>query len=238
MDINSSKDYPIDKYIDRAIKINKENYISTNLLTIPIEYRKYIDKIILPYGYINDRVENLARQIVQENNHKDLVLLVIMKSSLMYSHYLIKYITEIKKNKDFGGKIYYEYISSNSYKNDKSSGEVKINTSEETFKKLEGKDIIIIEDVYDSGTSLNYLVNFINKFKPNSLKINVLFLKENKANLKFDNFDINYLGFILPNDSFIVGYGIDYNECFRDLNHLCEVSENGYELLKKELNIN
>ena len=119
MDINSSKDYPIDKYIDRAIKINKENYISTNLLTIPIEYRKYIDKIILPYGYINDRVENLARQIVQENNHKDLVLLVIMKSSLMYSHYLIKYITEIKKNKDFGGKIYYEYISSNSYKNDK-----------------------------------------------------------------------------------------------------------------------
>ena len=93
----------------------------------------------------------------------------------------------------------------------------------ESFKILDEKEVIIAS----CANGGYYLVGMSKYFD--------LFTFHEKGRHPYLNLTIDYLGFILPHDSFIVGYGIDYNECFRDLNHLCEVSEEGYNLLKKEL---
>lgn len=236
MNINSNNtqdDYPINQYKKRSIEVTPNFYFDTDLVSVPLEYKKYISQVVITYGFIIDRIEKIARQIVEENGHKDITLLVIMKSSLLFSHYLLKYITEIKKSKDYGGNVYYEYISSTSYLNDKSTGEVKINTPESIFKNLKGKDVIIIEDMYDTGNSLDHLIKYINKFELKSLKIAMLFLKKNKANLIYKLF-IDYLCFIVEANAFVIGFGMDYNELFRDLNHLCLCSDEGLKLLKEK----
>ena len=226
-------DYPIDQYKKRSIEVTPSFYFDVDLVSIPLEYKKYIDHVVLTYGFITDRIEKIARQIVEENGHKDITLLVIMKSSLLFSHYLLKYITEIKKNKDYGGNVYYEYISSTSYVGDKSTGVVKVNTDESVFSNLKDKDVIIVEDMYDTGKSLDHLVKFIKSFGIKSLKIAMLFLKKNKKNLQYNLF-IDYLCFIVEQDAFVIGFGMDYNELFRDLNHLCLCSDEGLKLLKEK----
>lgn len=230
-----SSSYPAENYKDRAVIVSKDSFFNSKFVSIPIEYQKYIDKVVLSYGFIVDRIEKIAQQIVEENNHKDITLVVIMKSALLYSDYLLKFITEIKKYKEFGGSVYFEYISSNSYSDDKSTGNVQINTSEDVFKKLKGKDVIIVEDMYDSGKSLNHLLNYIKQFELSSLKVSSLFVKQNPEHLPY-GLHIDYVGFLIPEHTFIIGFGMDYNELFRDLNHSCVVSEEGLKLLKQKFN--
>lgn len=225
--------YPIDDLRNRSIFISKEAFIDSHYLSIQKEYKQYIDKAIVSNGFILDRVEQLARNILIENTTKEIVFLVIMKGALVFSNYLMKFIAEIKDNIKYEGLIYFEYLSSSSYSNDSSTGEVKITDSNDTLKRLKGKNVIIVEDIYDSGLSLNYLINnYLVNCELASLKITCLFLKTNTENLKYD-LKIDYIGFTIPGDSFIVGFGIDYNELFRDLKHCCVVSESGIKLLKK-----
>lgn len=225
--------YPIDKIRDECIVIDKSLYIKTDLLSIPIEYKKYLSSVAISYGFICDRIEELARRILTENNNKDITFVVCMKSALMYSNYLMKFMTNLKKDINFTGSIYFEYISSTSYKGMKSTGELVIQSSDEVFKSLEGKDIIILEDMYDSGSSLNQLIEYMKRFKIKSIKISSLFLKANVKHLKYD-LKLDYIGFCVPEDAFVVGFGMDYNELFRDLNHSCLVSEEGLKLLKEK----
>ena len=225
--------YPIDDLRNRSIFITKESFIDAHYLSIQKEYKKCIDKAIVSNGFMLDRVEQLARNILLENTTKEIVFLVIMKGALVYSNYLMKFIAEIKDNIKYEGLIYFEYLSSSSYCNDSSTGEVKITDSNDTLKRLKGKNVIIVEDIYDSGLSLNYLINnYLMNCELASLKITCLFLKTNTENLKY-GLKIDYIGFTIPADSFIVGFGIDYNELFRDLKHCCVVSESGIKLLKK-----
>ena len=166
-------------------------------------------------------------------NNQDITFLVVMKSALLYSNYLLKFITEVKKDTKFGGSTYFEYISSSSYSDDKSTGDVKINTAESVFRNLKGKNVVIVEDMYDSGLSLNHLLNYLKKFELNSLKISSLFVKMNPKNLQY-KLHIDYIGFTIPEDTFIVGFGMDFNELFRDLNHSCVVSPEGLKLLQEK----
>mmetsp|Transcript_4699 Transcript_4699/g.4395 ORF Transcript_4699/g.4395 Transcript_4699/m.4395 type:complete len:156 (-) Transcript_4699:75-542(-) len=93
---------------------------------------------------------------------------------------------------------------------------------------IKGKDILIVEDVYDSGNLMDILYKHIHKFEPNSVKSAVCVYKCNPKNLKFD-FQSDYIGFAVPGDKFLVGYGMDYNEHFRDLSHICVISKEGIE---------
>lgn len=232
-----TSNYPVESYKDKAIIVSKDSFFDSKFLSIPIEYQQYIEKVVLSYGFIVDRIERLAQQILEENNNKDITLVVIMKSALLYSDYLLKFITENKKYKQFGGSVYFEYISSNSYADDKSTGNVQINTSDDVFKKLKGKDVVIVEDMYDSGKSLNHLLNYIKQFELASIKVSSLFVKQNLEHLQY-SLHIDYVGFLIPENTFIIGFGMDYNELFRDLNHSCVVSEEGLTLLKKKFNQN
>lgn len=224
--------YPLDKFQNKAVIVNESNFFHVDLVSIPIDSKKYLEKIILPHGMIVDRIEKLAKDIIDSNPGKQLTFLVIMKSALMYANYLQKFFIDYKKSTDTN-IYYYEYVTVSSYEDDKSTGHIVIKTNEKVFEELKGKDVIIVEDMYDSGKTMDHLIKYVHKFQPNSVEIACLFLKQNVSNLVY-NLDIKYLGFVIPKDTFIVGFGMDFNEVFRDLNHSCLLSKEGYKMLTEK----
>ncbi len=218
----------------KSITINSDKFINAGLLNISALYRKYINEVVIPYGMIVDRIEAQAKQILEEYQGKDIVFLVMLKGAITYANYLMKFIYEISDRIEYKGRISFEYISSSSYSHDKSTGQLKVSKSDDVLEKLKEKNLIIVEDTYDSGFSLNcFIADYLISLGLSSLKTCVLFYKSNKENFKYD-LQIDYIGFSLPGDAFIIGFGLDYQEKFRDLKHLCVISDQGLKSLKNE----
>jgi len=196
-------------------------------------HEKFIEKIILTKGMILDRIEALANQIVSDFADKKVFLLCVMKGAITFTAALSEKITNILKNdvkNSLNMDFQCEYISISSYENDCSTGEVKIKQDEKILEPLRGHDIIIIEDIYDSGLTMLALINFLKKFEPSSVSSAVLFQKMNVSHLEL-GYSINYVGFLIPNQ-FVIGFGLDYNEEFRTLDHLCSINQLGIEKFK------
>jgi hypoxanthine phosphoribosyltransferase len=102
-----------------------------------------------------------------------------------------------------------------------------VNVSEDQIK---GQNILVVEDIFDSGTTIMKTRDVLEALEPASLKFATLFHKKNPKNLKHDFF-ADYIGFLIP-DVFVIGYGMDYNEYYRDLNHLCVINKAGIEHFK------
>lgn len=212
-------------YKNKAIFVNESMYFDPNLVCISNAYKGLVKEIVLTSGTINDRVEKMAEEIMIKNKGKTLTFIVIMKSSFVFASELHKKIMNLMK---FENTTYshFEFVTVSSYQNDKSTGEVKINCSENFLENLKGKDILIVEDLIDTGKTLQKLKLKLENYGLNSLQFCILFYKLNKNNVDCQIF-ADYLGFVIP-DSFVVGYGMDFNEKFRDLNHLCTISEKGF----------
>ena len=84
---------------------------------------------------------------------------------------------------------------------------------------------MIVEDIYDSGNTFETLALHIQELKPKDVQYCIAFHKKNVKNLKY-NFKAKYTGFYIP-DLFVFGYGMDYNERFREMSHLCIINEKG-----------
>ena len=89
----------------------------------------------------------------------------------------------------------------------------------------EGKHILIVEDIYDTGNTMKKMLDTIGEYRAASVKSCVLLHKREPSNLQFNYFP-DYLGFTIP-CHFVIGYGMDYNERFRDMRHICLINENG-----------
>ena len=105
----------------------------------------------------------------------------------------------------------------------KTSGVVKI--LKDLDKSIEGKDLLIVEDILDSGKTLNYLTEILMARNPNSIKICTLFDKPDRREV---NIFADYIGTKVPNE-FIVGYGLDYNEYYRNLPYIGALKRSVYE---------
>lgn len=166
---------------------------------------KILDKefiLFIEEEKIQNRVTQLAEQI--NNDYKDKVptFLIVLKGALLFAADLLKRIKVRCK---------VELISAKSYGNEmESSGTVKLKHLESNFKN---KDIIIIEDVIDTGLTMKTLLDDINKYEPNSIEVAAILTKPNA--IKTD-VNIKYVGFEIDN-LFVVGYGLDYAEFGREL---------------------
>ena len=100
-----------------------------------------------------------------------------------------------------------------------SSGEVKV--TKDLDISLEGADVLIIEDIIDSGVTLNYLTSLLKQRKPKSIRIATLL---DKPERRLRPVDVAYVGFTIP-DEFVVGYGLDYAEDYRNLPDICVLSD-------------
>ena len=132
-------------------------------------------KVLISEEKINNRLDELANQIMDEYKGKDIVFLCILKGSIFFTVELAK---RIKNN------IQFEFVEVSSYENNESTGKVKLN--KDITQSIEGKEVIIIEDIVDTGRTLAFLKELLLEKKPASLKICSLLDKPSRriANVK------------------------------------------------------
>ena len=227
--INDS--YPIKDFENKTIVIKNSDFLAPNKVVIPRKHEKYVSDVVLSRGLIIDRIEKLAYQIAMDYRDKELYLLSVMKGAVLFGTLLQERIyDQCKKDEDNRIQIYVEYVQLVSYHNDQSLGTVKIKDID-TLEKVKNKNVLIIEDIYDSGLCMDQFLIHLKSFNPSEIKTCVLLQKMNKKNLKYD-LKIDYLGFLIPN-LFVIGFGNEYNEEFRELKYLCIINQSGIERFKK-----
>lgn len=177
--------------------------------------REDIKEVLLDEEKINEKVKELGKKISEDYKGKDLLLVGILKGSVVFMGNLLKYI-DVPCSIDF--------MSVSSYGNNTStSGVVKVRKDLDTDVK--GKDILIVEDIIDSGVTLKYLMGHIKERKPNSVEIITLL---NKPERRKVDMNVKYTGFIVP-DYFLVGYGLDYAEKYRNLPYVGILKDEIYQ---------
>jgi hypoxanthine phosphoribosyltransferase len=153
---------------------------------------------------IRDRVNELARQIAKDYADRALVLVCILKGSFVFAADLARAI-------DLPLRI--EFLGVQSYGDDtKSSGVVQI--TQDLTRPIVGEDVLIIEDIVDTGLTLAYIREVLNARGPRSLKVSALLHKPARVKTEVS---IDYLGFTLEEDVFVVGYGLDWAQKYRNL---------------------
>ena len=115
-------------------------------------------------------------------------------------------------------KVTTVYQKLSSYINTESTGEVQNEGFEERTKELQGRHVLIVEDIFDTGSSMTTLIDVLKGMKVTSVRAAIAFHKENHENIKL-NYMAEYVGFQVP-QVFICGYGCDYNQLWRDVPHL------------------
>jgi len=175
---------------------------------------KDIRNIFFTEERITAKVKELGAMISEDYKGKDPLLVGVLKGSFMFMADLMRAIT-INCEVDFMAVSSYGAGTS-------SSGEVKIN--KDLNHDIAGKDVIIIEDILDSGITLSYLKKYLMNRQPASLRICALLDKP--ARRKTD-ICADYVGFECP-DAFIVGYGLDYSEKYRNLPYIGELDPKVY----------
>lgn len=162
-------------------------------------------KPLFKVNEIQDRVRQLGRQISADYEGKNLVVVPILKGAFMFASDLVRSIT-IPLSVDF--------VMASSYAQTDTTGEVKLHC--DIRDNIKGKDVLLVEDIVDTGLTLNHIRETFMQREPNSLKICGLL---NKKERRIADIPVDYVGFEIPN-LFVVGYGLDYENKFRNLPYI------------------
>jgi hypoxanthine phosphoribosyltransferase len=168
-------------------------------------YEKYLQEILIDERVLQKRVEELGQQISSDYaDCKDFLLLCILKGGVMFLCDLTRHIT-VPHEIDFLA------ISSYGKGVRESTGNVRIDM--DLSEGVEGRHLLIVEDIIDSGQTLRFVMDVLNARRPASLKLCTLLDKPSKRTVEIP---IDYTGFEIPN-KFVFGYGLDLDEKFRNL---------------------
>jgi hypoxanthine phosphoribosyltransferase len=172
-----------------------------------------IEEVLYSEAQIQEKVKALGEQISQEYKDRNPLLICVLKGAFVFMADLVKRITI---------PLEIDFMAVSSYgQSTKSSGVVKI--IKDLDVPVEGRDILIVEDIVDSGLTLSYLIDVLERRNAFSVKVVALFNKPDRRTVELDP---DYTGFTIP-DAFIVGYGLDYAERYRNLPYI--------GVLKKEI---
>jgi len=168
-------------------------------------------KTLIPQEKIQQRVKELGLQITKEYEGKLPILIGILNGSFLFLADLVKHI-------DIHCEI--DFFKLSSYGDEKiSSGEVKM--LKELNADINERHIIVVEDIVDSGLSIKFIQELLANHNPASVKVASLLVKPESLKYKVK---IDYIGFEIPNE-FVIGYGLDYAQKFRNLNSIYALSE-------------
>jgi hypoxanthine phosphoribosyltransferase len=162
-----------------------------------------VDRILLSEQEISDKVKELGEKISKDYEDKNLMLVSVLKGSVVFMADLMRAITI---------PVQIDFMSISSYgSNTSSTGVVKI--SKDLDVNVEGLDLLIVEDILDSGLTLSYIIELFRSRNPRSIKLCTLLTKPERRKV---NITIDYKGFVIP-DVFVIGYGLDFDEKYRNL---------------------
>lgn len=160
--------------------------------------------VLIDEEKLNNRIKEMAKQIENEYKNEEIVLVCILKGAVYFT-------VELSKNiKD--SSIILDFMKVSSYgEGTQTTGNVELKVDLST--NIENKNVIIVEDIIDSGYTLNYLYDYLKSKNPKTLKICVLLDKKERRK---KDIRVDYTGFEIEN-KFVVGYGLDYADKYRNL---------------------
>ena len=159
---------------------------------------------------INKRVNELAEQISNDYKGKDIEVICVLRGAVIFT---VELCMKIKSNTRLN------FIEISSYDGTKSTGNIKIN--KDLTDTITGKDVLIIEDIIDTGRTLSFLREYLLEKKPKSLKICTLVDKKER---RVVDVPIDYNGFSIP-DKFTIGHGFDIDNDYRNMSDICYIEE-------------
>lgn len=163
-------------------------------------------KVLVSEAEVDARIEELGKKISEDYAGKEVHLICILKGGVFFMCELAKRITV---------PVSMDFMSVSSYGDATvSSGIVKI--AKDLDESLEGKEVIIVEDIIDSGRTLYYLMDVLAKRNPKSMRLCTLL---DKPERRVKDVKVEYVGFNIP-DEFVVGYGLDYQQKYRNLPYI------------------
>lgn len=164
-------------------------------------------KVLIRRAAIQKRVREVAHEITKDHHGQRVHLIGVLKGACIFLSDLVR---EINLNTSI------DFIAVSSYgKNKESSGQVRL--LKDLDSSIEGLNVIVVEDILDTGITLSYLLRVLQQRKPKSLRVAALL---DKPSRRIKDVKADYVGFKIPND-FVVGYGLDYAERYRNLKDVC-----------------
>ena len=173
-----------------------------------------IKEILVTEEEITLKVKELGKQITEDYKDRDLMLIGILKGAVIF-------MSELAQNIEL--PVQMDFMAVSSYgKSSVSTGEVRI--IKDLDFSVEGRNLLIVEDIIDTGYTLSYLIDNLKKRGAKSVKVCTLLDKPERRKA---DIHVDYLGFVVP-DEFIVGYGLDYAEQYRNLPYVAALKEEVY----------
>ena len=168
-------------------------------------------RVLISSSRIQARIQELGAQIDHDYPHGPVYLVGILKGACFF-------LADLARAMNTPSRL--EFVGISSYGKGKStSGEVKL--TKDLDVSIEGYDVVVVEDIVDSGVTLNYLMKVFAQRKPKSLRIATLLDKPERRQRPVE---VHYVGFKIP-DEFVVGFGLDYAEDYRNLRDICVLTE-------------
>jgi len=168
-----------------------------------------ITKTIISEEQIQERIIQLATEINKDYKGKNLIILGVLKGAFIA-------ISDLAKNLNID--VSFEFMSISSYEGSESTGQIKI--EKDLDIDIAGKNILIVEDIFDTGLTLSSLIDILESRNPESIETMCMFVKPVKSKIPVE---IKYKGFEIGSE-FVVGYGLDYMGKYRELPYLAELS--------------
>ena len=170
-------------------------------------------RVLISAEQIRVRIRELGEKISADYPTGNLHMICILKGAVFFMTDLSRAMTR---------DVYVDFMGISTYgKGKTSSGEVRV--TKDLDISLEGADVLIVEDIVDSGVTLNYLMHLLDQRKPRSIRIAALM---DKPERRLRPVHVSYVGFEIP-DEFVVGYGLDYAERYRNLDDICVLDDPG-----------
>jgi hypoxanthine phosphoribosyltransferase len=173
-----------------------------------------IKKILIDEDILQEKVKELGKKITEDYKGKDLLLVCVLKGAVVF-------VSDLMKRIDLPLEVDFMAISSYG-SSTKSSGVVRI--LKDLNNQIEGRNLLIVEDIIDSGLTLSYLIENLKARGPASIEICTIL---DKPDGRKTDIDIKYTGFTVP-DEFVIGYGLDYSEKYRNLPYVAVLKEEVY----------
>lgn len=174
-----------------------------------------VKEVLLTEEQIQQRVAELGAQITDDYEGEEVVLVCVLKGAVMFFADLAR---QVK------GNVTLDFISCSSYGSSTiSSGVVRI--LKDLDRPIEGKHVVVVEDIVDTGNTLSYVLQNFKTRKAKSVRLAALL---NKPDRRKVDVDVDYEGFVIP-DYFVVGYGLDYAEEYRQLPYVGVLKEEVYQ---------
>lgn len=179
------------------------------------ELHEDVESVLISREEIQDKIATLSKQITEDYRDKDLLLVGVLKGAFVFMSDLAR---EIQLPIEFDFMAVSSYGSST-----KSSGVVRI--LKDLDYEITGRHVLLVEDIIDSGLTISYLLRYLEARGPASLEICSLFWKKGEQAVVLD---VKYPGFEIP-PVFVVGYGLDYSEKYRNLPYIGILKASAYE---------